>query len=492
MDEYTALDKFKDQLQWALTNVSDFGQRQNYTQEAEQKWENYITPEDRAQFAKLIMRVNEALDYATDAAMIGENLERNGDWTAKWSNLLASPVNDLSDEQVNELQAFARVQESYIFCLQTLCRAYSDLAEGYIKYQMEHIFKRLWDDHAMYKAYCELWMPRIQQIKNHCAKPEFEARIVPSRQVKSTSVVVEEDGDIIWTQARNLAPSKDEKLWLWVAFDRAGNLVDRYVLKREEMSHQRWNDASFWKIRDDGSTVPKEYYLQNACWERDNNGFVLVRACTWAPRVIDYKIAYCPFGDLMDLHEVYRDQSVPEPVLWYIFEKLAQACVAMEDVSSDPTWLQVVHRDIKPENVFLDLPHPNYFPAYPAAKLADFGLAFETHPADGGNPYNWRDSGTPPFLAPEQKVDIDCQGPDGRASIEKMLSHTNVWAIGLVMLEFVNATPLGDQKQYVRGVPSYYHTDERARAQYSQELLRLIESYMEGATNGDGIENITN
>ncbi|KAM3416438.1 hypothetical protein BST61_g8033 [Cercospora zeina] len=471
MAEYTAYEKFKDQLDWTLTNVTDIFQRQSYAAEAEQVWANSITPQDRTEFAKRIGRANEALNYTADAATIGENMERNGDWTTKWSNMLAWPVEDLTEEQINELQAFSRVQESYIFCLQTLCQTYVDLAEGYIKYRMEHIFKRIWDDYAMYKAYCDLWAPRILWLKNYCAKPEFQARVAASRHWQSNSVFVEEDGGKIWTQARNLAPTKDNKLWLWVAFDQAGKLVDRYVLKREELSPQRWNEPNVWKNRDNGRFVPKEYYLQNACWERDHDSFVLIRACTWAPHTIDFKIAYCPFGDLMDLRNQFDDQPVPEPILWYVFEKLAEACVGMEDVAGDPDWLQVVHRDIKPENVFLDLPDPDYFPAYPEPKMADFGFAFETHPADNGNPYDWRNAGTPPFLAPEQNIDID--GQDGQR--HKMLSHTNVWAIGLVMLEFVNATPLGDQKQYIRGVPSYYQTDGRARAKYSRELLRRIE-----------------
>ncbi|CAK1364613.1 unnamed protein product [Cercospora beticola] len=475
MSQHAEFDAFREHLKWALETV-DGHNLHSYRHEAEQRWEQSITPEDRTRFAELAKQAEDALAYTLDADSILLNMEEDGDWEdGKWPNMLTWPVVALHDEQVNELQAYMRVQESYMFCLQTVSRIFSELTYGYVKYKLDHIFKRLWDDLATYNDYLELWNPRLQRLKDYCGSPEFVARMAPSSLKKTTSLFVEADEGKIWTQAINIAPNKGNKLSLWVAYNQAGRLVDRYVLKRDVEEPEKYNNKRHWIQNDDGIPVPNEFWLQNKCWEKDQGSFVRIRQCSWKPFVCEYKISYCPFGDLMDLQRQFEwSDPVPEPILWYIFEKLAQQCVAMEESYGDPNEKQIVHRDIKPENIFLDLPNPNYFPAYPEAKLADFGLAIETSQYDDTNPHTMQHTGTPPFLAPEQKINIKGRGPHGQVQPEKILSHTNVWAMGLVMLEFVNETPIGGQKQYVGGRASYYAPDRTARARYSPELLRLI------------------
>lgn len=135
-------------------------------------------------------------------------------------------------------------------------------------------------------------------------------------------------------------------------------------------------------------------------------------------------------------------------------------------------WRQIVHRDIKPENIFLDSPDPTYFPQWPVPKVGDFGLARETTPSDSNNPFE-ESAGTYPFMAPEQVTTVARTGDE--ANPYKLLSHTNIWAIGLVMLELTSGGPLDPtlQKRYRNG-PDEHAITAWAQDNYSWDLRDLI------------------
>ena len=62
-------------------------------------------------------------------------------------------------------------------------------------------------------------------------------------------------------------------------------------------------------------------------------------------------VEWCPGGDLNDFIWRHREnkQSIPEPMLWYAFECLAECAKALEDGDMDdgrrvPGWQSIVHR----------------------------------------------------------------------------------------------------------------------------------------------------
>jgi serine/threonine protein kinase len=120
------------------------------------------------------------------------------------------------------------------------------------------------------------------------------------------------------------------------------------------------------------------------------------------------------------LNHKSRQQTsyIPEPTIWYMFDSLAKAGLAMEQkLEAEPGQLlkaqeleEVVHLDIKPGNVFFgDYPRQDSisFAMYPTCKLGDFGSAtyrgLALHPQSIGTS-RYLERGTPGFLALEQKL----------------------------------------------------------------------------------------
>lgn len=192
-----------------------------------------------------------------------------------------------------------------------------------------------------------------------------------------------------------------------------------------------------------------------------------------------------PYGDLHSLHETWnleiRQYPIPEPFLWHLFHCLAESCLIMiqgsyDTQEADLEWFEIVHRDIKPANIFLCSPDSSYFPQYPTPKLGDFGFAIETDPTENANdnPGRYAYAGTPPFLAPEQNSTVHDRNGN-MTDPYKLLSHTNIWTIGLVMLEMVSGGKLDPsiQKTYRDG-PSEHVISAWAVDNYSRELRGLI------------------
>lgn len=152
-----------------------------------------------------------------------------------------------------------------------------------------------------------------------------------------------------------------------------------------------------------------------------------------------------------------------------IFEALAKQCLIMlqgshATPSPGAVWQEIVHRDIKPHNIFVDIPTPGAFPKYPTVKMADFGLAFETAQGANNNPGDFQHAGTRRYKAPEQVGGND-----------QLLSHTNIWAIGMVMVALVNRDELNDQSDYTTPANRVPHPfTPFANSTYSADLLGLI------------------
>ncbi|KAL9614213.1 MAG: hypothetical protein Q9167_001301 [Letrouitia subvulpina] len=122
-------------------------------------------------------------------------------------------------------------------------------------------------------------------------------------------------------------------------------------------------------------------------------------------------------------------QSLPEKFLWDLFYYLASACMVMSTPSRQTrsTANVVVHRDIKPPN------RPSGFNFYPTPKLGDFGIAELISRNDFRNPAAYHGPGTNGWKAPEQYPKT-LRHEDSET---KLLSWTNVWAVGAVMYELV-------------------------------------------------------
>ena len=198
-------------------------------------------------------------------------------------------------------------------------------------------------------------------------------------------------------------------------------------------------------------------------------------------------LAYAPHGDLNDLIQRHAKANVliPEAFILYIFKALIDTCLTMKrggaGTTLDQSWEQIVHRDLKPENVFLGENHAASFPAYPQPKLADFGLAVVTTPADPANPGMYAiNVGTEGYIPPEQ---ISFLNPDTRVPVDnfRLLSPCNIWGVGATILCLLQNRPLtrDEQPDFGEKMPGAtkwdYTCDATARANYSTELCDKVD-----------------
>lgn len=206
--------------------------------------------------------------------------------------------------------------------------------------------------------------------------------------------------------------------------------------------------------------------------------------------MIQMHIEYCPYGDLASLYEHHKsvDQPIPEPLLWHIFESLANVGLLMEQggiTQAQVGWTQILHRDLKPSNVFLSL-HPQSVPsqdnwaAYPTIKLGDYGLAVETSPNDDRNPRDFRGAGTPAYQAPEQ---IHVQGDD---NTPRLTSKTDVFGVGITVMTLMSRhqdVGVEDEWSDARGGSRHPsdlpHLTDEAAGDYSEELVELVYNCVE-------------
>lgn len=238
---------------------------------------------------------------------------------------------------------------------------------------------------------------------------------------------------------------------VWVRQDGHGYLVDRIVKKDVRiLAMQTWNDITLWAGRskfaplpEHGMDVirldrraPKEAHIHEMLTQRQPDNVVEFRGASTvdsAQQRFRILVALAAHGDLYDLIEKHRVKktSFPEPFIWYTLFCLVNECTNMSrvDIQED---LDIVHRDLKPKNVVLDVADPDLFPAYPVAKVIDFGLAVDTNEDDPLNPRFYTDWGAPGFMAPEHVSWLNRDTSDFEP-FERLGMWTNVYAVGVII-----------------------------------------------------------
>lgn len=170
---------------------------------------------------------------------------------------------------------------------------------------------------------------------------------------------------------------------------------------------------------------------------------------------------YCPYGSLGDILStedvtpdgladlLHKFDPIREPALWSILNNLVDACLllqfgAVDEANANPDWKPMVHRDLHFGNVWLDEPDPSgAFPSYARAVTGDLGLSILTDGNDPLNPMAYNDgSGANHWCAPEQNLFVRnaTSRPVTHPKLTggKLGEHTNVWAIGAIMMCLMN------------------------------------------------------
>ncbi|KAM0719904.1 hypothetical protein Q7P37_004039 [Cladosporium fusiforme] len=251
--------------------------------------------------------------------------------------------------------------------------------------------------------------------------------------------------------------NRTSQLGIWVESDGNGNIVDRTVVKDVYYDNPDYPDGLFdhglWTDPDDVlDKVPLEVNVMLKLNEVESPNIVVLRNFFVYPGKAMFRMLmeYCPYGDANDWSNKYsidtRNQSIPEPAIWYLLECLVNVGLILLQGSTDtnaprPEWgNEIVHRDIKPDNIFLGpFPEPtgDNWAMYPVFKVGDYGLAIETSDDDPNNPAAYLHAGTFHYMAPEQDLNPDwnmgVEDDDGHRFNEK----TNVFGIGMTIMNIM-------------------------------------------------------
>ena len=158
---------------------------------------------------------------------------------------------------------------------------------------------------------------------------------------------------------------------------------------------------------------------------------------------------YYPLGDLGDLVEENRIQRwpLPEPFVWYLFHRLANAAMVMDTkLHTGKDQYVVVHLDLKPDNILLGNPGSlgvnSDFVMYPPAYMGDFGVAEITYHGDE-QACRMHHQGTLGYMPPEiwrWRVEGGGDEQGGPHLDVPAHSYTNIWQIGKIMLSVLEGT----------------------------------------------------
>ncbi|KAG9560183.1 hypothetical protein KCU71_g9138, partial [Aureobasidium melanogenum] len=245
---------------------------------------------------------------------------------------------------------------------------------------------------------------------------------------------------------------------LWCDINTATQRIrDRVVVKHVVSGQTRYLDPDNW-VNNQVGGQPLECHQANIVWAAIPNPADQqhIQSCLgWgdvvpphvAPQTYQYKL-YHEYCSQSSLNRVMKKQprkkkagavrkgrkQFPEPFLWYMFESLAKACVAMETVYNNNG---LVHQDMHPGNVFFGDPDPTRFATYPVLKVADFGSARElTHQVRARGSIVQSDPVCLTYAAPENSwlYPIPMHAPfPWEASNMAITKKTNIYQVGLIM-----------------------------------------------------------
>ncbi|KXT16371.1 hypothetical protein AC579_5579, partial [Pseudocercospora musae] len=301
-----------------------------------------------------------------------------------------------------------------------------------------------------------------------------------------------------WVGQRHLGGGGYGTAHAYFALDNKDEKISaRIVVKDSWITTSHWNSFWFWHKDPENPDERIPVEVQAMLNTKDKTGsdgvvrhlFHEVYRERMAYRVI---MGYCGHGNLYESICHYLDSkgrskgTPPEPFVWAVFDALADVCLLLELGSTDEAtaiedWKQIVHRDFKTENVFLDSPSDKEFVMYPRPVLGDFGLCILTDAEnDRQNPLAYSDAqGTEGWQAPEQLPFMSTTTFEPRR-VGKLLSWTNVWAVGAVVARLMDRVVDPKTPKYSKGKDSKFEWLKKStREKYSQELQNLMKRCVE-------------
>ncbi|KAG9947017.1 hypothetical protein KCU85_g6171, partial [Aureobasidium melanogenum] len=276
-----------------------------------------------------------------------------------------------------------------------------------------------------------------------------------------------------------MATGAEGVVHLWCDVDTATQrILDRVVVKHVVSGQTRYQDPDNW-VNNQVGGEPLECRQANLVWAAIPNPAVQqhIQSCLgWGdvvapdvvPQTYQYKL-YHEYCSQSSMNRVMKNQprkkrpcakrksrkQLPEPFLWYMFESLAKACVAM-DTTYNPRGL--VHQDMHPGNIFFSDPDPNRFATYPVLKVADFGSSREITPqVRNRGPIVQSDPVCLTYAAPENSwnTPIPMHGPfPWEAPTMIITRKTNIYQVGLIMasaMRLMQPLPENNWRQPSRG-----------------------------------------
>ncbi|KAI5210954.1 hypothetical protein AUEXF2481DRAFT_4234 [Aureobasidium subglaciale EXF-2481] len=203
---------------------------------------------------------------------------------------------------------------------------------------------------------------------------------------------------------------------------------------------------------------------------------------------------YFAFGNLTDFIKA-QDVRIPEPFAWYLFQRLAKACVSMKEnigyrtVDGRGRDYKIVHVDLHPDNIFLGAPgclgQHAPFPIYQPAYIGNFGRAQIAHIGEDTSQRKLCGWCRPEWAA----LELFGYNYDGEISPREewqveLSSYTNIWQIGYIMLRVLQrnmrtaSIPWDTMKKH-EWTPSYVGDPPSTEKlqHYSNELLVLIDRF---------------
>jgi len=161
-----------------------------------------------------------------------------------------------------------------------------------------------------------------------------------------------------WTYVRNLGGGGEGTAHLWAHIDDAQKVVRRVVIRNTDVQpNQRFKTGPH-----KGEWI--EVYIQQGLVPSGSTKAytVPVLAAAAIPGTAQGWRTYMDYFSKGDFHKVIEEHTdrrpLPEPFLWFTFERLAKAFVAMDTAFREPGKDEpvVIHNDIEPANIFMGEP----------------------------------------------------------------------------------------------------------------------------------------